>query len=293
MEVGQVRVLTLNIGENLQEKLFRLEKGYWLRFSLGPSLHANTVRIFCNHPPKKDVAYDRTKFYELEWKSLSGSTSDRHDVFTEVHIVTAGSFNYFFTIDESDKVENANGQGYFLVDPTLSVGTNDDDITLDCIQCQTVLAKSLGPLDEWEGRLRVAMETGYNMVHITPIQELGKSNSSYSIKDQLKINPTFNRPGQKLGFKDVENLVSKVNREWKMLSMTDLVYNHTANNSDWLFEHPECGYNLENAPHLKPAYLLDRIFTSIIKSKILYVLTYCHALESSLVLRKYSLSVEV
>ena len=27
MEVGQVRVLTLNIGENLQEKLFRLEKG--------------------------------------------------------------------------------------------------------------------------------------------------------------------------------------------------------------------------------------------------------------------------
>ena len=27
MEVGQVRLLTLNKGENLQEKLFRLEKG--------------------------------------------------------------------------------------------------------------------------------------------------------------------------------------------------------------------------------------------------------------------------
>ena len=74
--------------------------GWWLRFSLGPSLHANTVRIFCNHPPKKDVEYDRKKYYELDWKSFSGCKSDRHDVFTEVQIVTAGSFNYFFTIDE-------------------------------------------------------------------------------------------------------------------------------------------------------------------------------------------------
>ena len=29
MEVGQVRLLTLNIGESLQEKLFRLEKGMY------------------------------------------------------------------------------------------------------------------------------------------------------------------------------------------------------------------------------------------------------------------------
>ncbi|XP_052775290.1 glycogen debranching enzyme-like isoform X2 [Mya arenaria] len=260
MATCQVRFLTLNKGENLERTLYRLEKGWHLRFVLGPSLHASTVRLFCNHPREQDEPFERTTYYELQWKSSSGSKSDSHDVYSEIPIVLAGSFNYYFTVDNSRS--NVNGQGYFLVDPTLSVGTGDEQLTLDCLQCQSVLAKCLGPFHEWEGRLYVAKATGYNLIHLTPIQALGTSNSSYSIKDQLQFNPIFNNHGAGCTFEDVDRLIQKMNREWHVLCMTDLVYNHSADNSPWLEEHPECGFNLENSPHLKTAYLLDRIFAN-------------------------------
>jgi glycogen debranching enzyme len=85
---------------------------------------------------------------------------------------------------------NADGQGYFLVDPVLSVGRGEN-ISMGCLQVQTVITKLLGVFPEWENRLAVARETGYNMIHFTPVQELGISNSAYSIRDQLKFSPAY------------------------------------------------------------------------------------------------------
>lgn len=99
------------------------------------------------------------------------------------------------------------------------------------------------------------------MIHFTPIQELGDSQSAYSLSNQLKLNSAFNdtvdRPAT---FNDVENITNKMRKEWNVLSICDIVLNHTANESPFLVSHPECTYNCTNCPHLRPAYLLDAAF---------------------------------
>lgn len=130
---------------------------------------------------------------------------------------------------------------------------------LESIRCQTVLTKCLGPLNTWESKLRVAKESGYNLIHFTPIQELAGSRSAYSLKDQLKIDPSYGN----VDYSDVGKIVSKMRDEWGMASICDIVLNHTGNESPWLVDHPEATYSCATCPHLRPAFLLDFLLAKV------------------------------
>ncbi|KAJ3611144.1 hypothetical protein NHX12_021160 [Muraenolepis orangiensis] len=249
----QARVLFLNDMERLERTLFRLEQGFELQFRLGPTLQGKTVRVHTNYPAEGQ-RFDRLKFRPLEWVNPAGQQEDDCDKFCKLDLLVAGSYQYYFGCGADEKV----GSGYIVVDPVLRVGEDNHALALDCITVQTYLAKCLGPLDEWLGRLRVAKETGYNMIHFTPLQKLGRSRSCYSLSDQLDLNPEFSPPGKNYTWSDVGALVERLRREWDMACITDVVYNHTATNSKWVRLHPECGYNLVNSAHLKPAWVLDR-----------------------------------
>uniref|UniRef100_A0A672SGB7 Amylo-alpha-1, 6-glucosidase, 4-alpha-glucanotransferase n=1 Tax=Sinocyclocheilus grahami TaxID=75366 RepID=A0A672SGB7_SINGR len=213
----------------------------------GKSVH---VHINYPAPGKKFVS---SSFHQLEWVNPSGREDDS-DKYCKLDLEIAGSYQYYFGCGNEERT----GGGYIVVDPVLRIGHERKILPLDCITVQTYLAKCLGPLDEWLDRLRVAKETGYNMIHFTPLQKLGASRSCYSIADQLELNPDFSSPGKNYTWMDVGNLTEKLKKEWSMLCITDVVYNHTAANSKWIRLHPECGYNLVNSPYLKPAWLLDR-----------------------------------
>ncbi|XP_072940329.1 glycogen debranching enzyme isoform X2 [Epargyreus clarus] len=275
-----VRVVTLQHGEHQDATLYRFEKGCYLQFSPGPTLLGRKVFLYTNYVVSdtqeekggEQAEFVRNQYYGLEWRRGDGAGAGEPlgagllltdtDAYCELRLARAGSFHYYFVYDSPESRVGPQGSGWFHVAPTLRAG--GEVLPLDAVMCQTVLSKCLGPLPRWERVLRVAKEAGYNMIHFTPVQELGASNSSYSIANQLRLNPRFSGDaGREATFADVENLVAKMRAEWKMLSICDVVLNHTANETAWLAAHPEATYNCHNCPHLRPAALLDALLARV------------------------------
>lgn len=60
---------------------------------------------------------------------------------------------------------------------------NGRQLPLNAVTCLTHVSKLLGSLDMWEERLKIAAKAEYNMIHFTPVQQLGISNSRYIAYD--------------------------------------------------------------------------------------------------------------
>lgn len=250
-----MRIHTLEKGQNHEAVIYRIQQKCTIRFVTGSTLLGERVNLFINYP-KDHRSFEREQYQELSWLNVR-SDSDYSSAYVDIQLQLPGTFGYYFALNDE---KEPNGNGNFIVEPKLLVG-QDEELSMDQIQCQTVLSKCLGYFDYWKEKLQVAHKSGYNAIHFTPVQELGASKSAYSLSDHKKLNPMFNleNSSKQYDFDDLAKLIEFIRTEWKMVSLTDIVLNHTANETLWLKEHPEATFNLANSPHLRPAYLLDRL----------------------------------
>jgi glycogen debranching enzyme len=263
-EEREVRVQILEEGSFNKGKLYRLKIGWILRLQPSSSIVHKHVRVFCNMPPNADQTFERNVYYEYEWRYLPNSLlHDHFNKYLSIDCKQAGSYAYYFTLDGSDKRESSAGGSNFLIDPSMRL-KDGTEVSLDSLQMQTVLAKQLGPLDEWRSRLQVSHECGYNVMHFTPCQELSaESNSSYCLRDHMKLLASASGPDQKYNMNDLGNLVCQMHAEWGVFSICDLVYNHMSNDAEFVQRYPNAAYNLVNSAHLRPAFVVDRVLYHI------------------------------
>ena len=231
---------------------------YSIRFAIeGTSSICRQGNLWVN-TPKYGERFDRQFYHEYPLYPDFNKT-----LTIDIPIHAAGAFAFYTTYtplpefstspSNTPNVEPTRSATYYIdVCPKLTL--NEEFIPLDSLSIFSVISKFMGRYpDDWDKHLQGIGARNYNMVHFTPLCKRGESNSPYSLYDQLTFDPLSFPNGEK----DVTHMISKMEKEYGLLGLTDVVWNHTANNSRWLEEHPEAGYNLETAPHLEPALELD------------------------------------
>ena len=92
-------------------------------------------------------------YYRETYRQVS--IDDAHNVF---QMLSSGSFHFYFT--EAHKPKAVLGSFYIVVNPELVVfggkAKKAEIMSVNAIQCQTVLAKCMGPIDTWKEKLKVS-----------------------------------------------------------------------------------------------------------------------------------------
>ncbi|KIK99350.1 glycoside hydrolase family 13 protein [Paxillus rubicundulus Ve08.2h10] len=280
-----IRVYELRLdpdgGPNKQRSYTRLPPAYTpyiLRVSLDAGTPATKNGVFKTNFPLDGGAFERDKYAE---RMLP--TDFTKAIQVDLPISHAGAFVYWVEYDGDAPGERVKGrEGYFNIDPILRVRARSPilsidlkpllpseggthllpeyvNLPLDGIAMLTVVSKWMGPISQWRNHFQEASDRGYTMLHWTPLQERGSSNSPYSIKDQRNYDlSVFGTPLEpQAAMAQMEEILHVAKEEYGLLSLTDIVLNHTASDSDWLVDHPEAGYSPSNTPHLSPALEID------------------------------------
>lgn len=144
-----------------------------------------------------------------------------------------------------------------LLDPRLEPGAPPVRLSQDAIVMQTFVSKWAGTLTEWAPHLSLARDAGFNMIHFVPLQVRGASNSPYALADPHDFSPdlfgddddnSMPHATRDQRFATVSAWLNKLRSDWGIASLTDIVLNHVAHTSPWLYDHPELGTSHRPAP---------------------------------------------
>lgn len=155
---------------------------------------------------------------------------------------------YQYKVQYGKKVSDI---GYVIAEPRIKLPKSKDELLpLDGIMILSMVPKWMGPITEWENLIEEVEYSGYNMIHFVPLQKRGISNSPYSISDQLSFDDdVFNKEDRKKSNKQklsiVESAIAKLHSKHGILSLSDVVWNHTSDSTEFLLKHPEAGKNLK------------------------------------------------
>ncbi|KAM3541963.1 hypothetical protein ARSEF1564_005132 [Beauveria bassiana] len=208
--------------------------------------------------PDKGQAFRRDKFREFPL-----NPDFNRSIEISVPIYEAGAFAFYTTYAELPDLrptldvaahESLKQTPTYYIDVAPRLTLDGRALPLPALSVFSIISKFMGRYpQDWDAHLSGISERGYNMVHFTPLQLRGESNSPYSLYDQLSWDPICFPNGEQ----DVKRMIDSLEKRHSLLSLTDIVLNHTASNTQWLQEHPEAGYNLVTAPWLQSAYELD------------------------------------
>lgn len=150
----------------------------------------------------------------------------------------------------------------FIIDPIVNI--NGKDYPCSALSVQTDFGRCIGYVQDWLKNLKPISNLGYKMIHLPPFQEIGQQ-SQYSIEDQLSVSHELfpNDFPEEKRWETFKNTVSEIEKQLNIVFMSDVVLNHTSRNSKWICEHPECGYNPQNSPHLAPALFVDQFLQKL------------------------------
>lgn len=229
---------------------------YLLRFIIeGSSSICRNGTLWINAPEDREP-FNRSKFRGFKLKPKFNE-----NIHINVSITYPGAFSFYTTYSPLPKFSvspvpapepTRTPLHYIDVSPRLTL--RGEDLPINALSIFSVISKFMGKFStDWDRHLNGISQRNYNMVHFTPLMQRGASNSPYSIFNQLE----FDSESFPNGEKDIAKMVSKMENEYGLLSLTDVVWNHTAHNSKWLEEHPEAGYSVETAPWLESAFVLD------------------------------------